>query len=498
MKHLITIILLVIAIPTIGFSQGIIDAYRLSSHQINGTARAASMGNAFGSLGGDFTSLSINPAGIAVYRSNELVFTPTLNISSSEMNLVGSKFSDNNTKFKLNNIGFVGTYSSKNQGSGIVSFNFGIGYNNIMDYDNDFFVENNQSPISFLDGIVNWASSEALSWDYLGSNYNNVEFRDWPAKLAWETYLMDPFVDDHNNEVEGEYISILYDDEKVDQVKVYEQSGGINEFVLSGGLNINHQLYLGASVGIHDVNINQLTAYTEYLEDDNSFTYYDDLYIEGEGYNFKLGAIFKPTNSLRLGLAYHTPTYYMLTEENILAMNSRLYEEYYDEARNIYDYDFRTPSKVIMSGSFVFGKKAILSVDGEYQDYSNMKFKNGGVNESDDFSDVNSKIEGSYKSVFNVKVGGEYKLTPQVSLRAGYETYANPFDVSQTEEFTMLNDDSSILSFGLGYTTGKFFTDIAYTQANSSYLVYNIQPNIEKVELENTKSKILLTIGFKF
>lgn len=380
-----------------------------------------------------------------------------------------------------------------------MSFNFGIGYNNILDYDNNYYAENAGSAGSFLDGIVNWASSEALSWGYLDrENINEIEYRDWPAKLAWETFLMDSYVDGDGNIIEGEYISILYPDEKVDQQKVFEQRGGINELVLSGGLNINHKFYLGASIGIQDVGISQLTAYTEYLEDDNSFTYYDDLHINGEGYNFKIGAIFKPTNTLRLGLAFHTPTYYILSEENKLSMDSRLLADYYSEGINLYDYDFQSPSKIILSGALVLGKKAIISVDGEYQDYSKMKFKNGGANGEDNFSDVNSGIEGVYQSVFNVKAGGEYKIAPQISLRAGYEYYANPFNLSQTNEITSLVDDSSVLSFGLGYSSGKFFTDLSYSQSTANYSIYNIQPNLEAINLENANSKILLSIGFRF
>ena len=45
-------------------AQNMVDALRYSSTQINGTARSGGMGNAFGSLGGDFTSVSINPAGL--------------------------------------------------------------------------------------------------------------------------------------------------------------------------------------------------------------------------------------------------------------------------------------------------------------------------------------------------------------------------------------------------------------------------------------------------
>ena len=57
------------------FSQSEIDALRFSREDLYGTARAMSMGGAFGALGGDLTGVSINPAGIAVYRSSEVAGT---------------------------------------------------------------------------------------------------------------------------------------------------------------------------------------------------------------------------------------------------------------------------------------------------------------------------------------------------------------------------------------------------------------------------------------
>ena len=59
------------------FSQNEIDALRYSQHQYGGTARFRSMAGAFGALGGDFSVLSLNPAGIGIYRKSEFTFTPS-------------------------------------------------------------------------------------------------------------------------------------------------------------------------------------------------------------------------------------------------------------------------------------------------------------------------------------------------------------------------------------------------------------------------------------
>jgi hypothetical protein len=53
------------------------DALRYSYlHPVTGTARTIGIGSSIGALGGDFSSVSINPAGIAMYRSSEFTITP--------------------------------------------------------------------------------------------------------------------------------------------------------------------------------------------------------------------------------------------------------------------------------------------------------------------------------------------------------------------------------------------------------------------------------------
>ncbi|NOY96035.1 MAG: hypothetical protein GXO81_06595 [Chlorobi bacterium] len=493
MKKFVYIFAIAILIPSFAKSQGMIDAFRLSSQHINGTARAAAMGNAFGALGGDFTSLSINPAGIAIYRSSEFVITPSIRFNKSETRLGNQSFMDNRYQLKFNNVGYVGFIANNSPSSKIVNFNFGIGVNDVSDYNQNFYVETGASAVSFLDGIVNWANSEALSNTYLKQVISDIEFRDWPTKLAWETYLIDPV-----EGVDGQYTNILFENEKVKQSKTYGQRGGIKEYVISGGMNINHTVYLGATLGIHDVSMSQLTDYTELLEGNNSFTFTENQYLDGAGYNLKLGLIYRPTNSFRLGFAYHTPTYYNLTDEARLSMQSKLDKTRSSEGINTYEYDFYTPMKAILSGAVIINKKALVSVDGEFVDYSSMRFRNGGSYGEDNFTDLNSQIPGVYKGVINLRTGVEYKVTPQFSLRGGYEVYGNPYKLSNTTAETTLSNNSSVLSCGAGFASKGFFFDVAYRQSNSKYTLYSPQPNLGSVALNNTNNKVLFTLGFKF
>ena len=76
MKNLIVPILLFLF--TSLSSQNITDVVRWSSIDYVGSARTLGVGSSFGAMGGDFSVININPAGIADYRVSEFMFTPSL------------------------------------------------------------------------------------------------------------------------------------------------------------------------------------------------------------------------------------------------------------------------------------------------------------------------------------------------------------------------------------------------------------------------------------
>ncbi len=494
MKRNYALIVIMILLPQLLLAQNFADAFRMSYNQIQGTARSAGMGNAFGALGGDFTSLSINPAGSAVYQSGEFVITPSYYINKTEIAAGTTKFSDNDQGFALNNVGAIGAFRTNRSEAGIISINYGVGYNRLADYSSSAFANFNQSSLSYLDDIADYATG--ISNNYLNQPIGDIQYRDWPTKLAWDTYLIDPDTDNQGNVIDGSYRNILYDGEKVDQRKTFSQGGRLDEYLFNMSLNFNHKFYLGATLGIHDMSYHKNTAYEELLLDNNSFNYYDDYYMEGHGFNLKIGAIYRPVSTVRLGLAFHTPTYYQIDENSTLSMDSYLSQNYSSYGVNRYNYDFNTPLKVVMSGAVVFAKKALVSVDAEYMDYASMRYRRGGTG-SDNFNDLNSVMGNYFKSVFNLRLGAEVKLTEQFAIRGGYENYGNPFKTVLDQQST-LSDNVSVFSAGFGYTFNALSVNVAYTNSASKISEGNEQPNYYQLPRENNNQNILLTLGFRF
>lgn len=56
----------------------------IAQKDLNGTARFVGMGGAMSALGGDISTISTNPAGIGIYRSNDAMVTMGYSITGTE------------------------------------------------------------------------------------------------------------------------------------------------------------------------------------------------------------------------------------------------------------------------------------------------------------------------------------------------------------------------------------------------------------------------------
>ena len=305
--------------------------------------------------------------------------------------------------------------------------------------------------------------------------YDNVP---WESKLAWENYLIDVTNPDANG-IGNQYQSILLANETVDQLQMIHREGYINEYPFLSGANFNHKLYMGVTIGFHDLYYNESKAYRETGGFGNFDYVYNDR-VRGSGYNFKFGVIYRPTSSWRIGAAIHTPTYYNLKETFDAEMSSKLTsmttpnDEVSPEGR--YNYSLETPFRAIGSLAYQFGKKGLISFDYEYVDYSKMKLVNDldAVNIADD----NQSINTSYRAVSNIHVGGEFKATDALSLRAGYELFGNPYKtvVSGINQ-PNTNFNFSTLNCGIGYRIDNVSLDLAYSLNDRTNYMYIFQPD---------------------
>jgi hypothetical protein len=117
------------------------------------------MGGAFGALGADFTSLSINPAGLGVYKSSEFTITPSFKHNSIKSTYNGVNASDTKNRLSFDNVGLVLSFNPyKTDETGIVNYNIGFGYNRTNDFHTNSYSEGDNSVNSIMDYFAEKAS----------------------------------------------------------------------------------------------------------------------------------------------------------------------------------------------------------------------------------------------------------------------------------------------------------------------------------------------------
>ncbi|MGZ4078054.1 MAG: OmpP1/FadL family transporter, partial [Bacteroidia bacterium] len=427
-------------------AQNDIDAMRYSQLTFGGTARFAAMAGSMGALGGDISTLSFNPAGIAIFKKTELTITPSLFSQTTSSTYNGSNSSDYKLNFNLGNIGLVATHiiDQKKNTSGWESVNFGFGYNRTNNFNNRIDIEGDNKKSSMLDAFVADAN---------GNQPGN--FDQFSTGLAWQTYLINPA------DTSGTLYNHVIPNYGERQIKQTTTSGSMGETDISFGGNYKSKIFIGATLGIVNERYTEETIYQEIDEKDTipnfkSFKYTQDLTTTGRGVNFKIGVIVKPNDWLRLGAAVHTPTALSLKDEYSNKMSSDLDNGIgYDTVspQGSYNYRLITPFRAIGSLGFVIKKIALLNVDYEYVDYSFAELSS----HPNVFGDVNNTIHSKYTATGNLRVGGEVRLDP-LAFRLGYALYGSPYKTGQENA----NAARSSYTAGIGYRQNKYFIDFAY------------------------------------
>ena len=204
------------------------------------------------------------------------------------------------------------------------------------------------------------------STNLLDENNPYTNGTPWESKLAWETYLMNVKNPDANH-MGSTYESILFANELVNENLTVSKEGFLNEYLASFGANFNHQLYIGATIGMQDLYYNESKTYGENGEFGN-FDYYSTARTRGFGYNLKLGVIYRPIPSLRLGAAIHTPTFFDIKEDYSSVMSSNLQnvstaaDGMHKAETPFGDYAYRmdSPMRAIGSVAWQFGRKVLF------------------------------------------------------------------------------------------------------------------------------------------
>lgn len=458
-------------------SQNITDAMRYAQEDLNGTARFRAMSGAFGALGGDFSSLNVNPAGSSVFANNQVGFTLSNFNVKNNSNYFGTHTSHNENALDINQAGGVFVFNNRQQNTGWKKFALAINYDNAKNFDNSFYsagVNPNNSIANYFlyyaNANANWAG---IPLDTLENySFGELNYEDQQALLGYLGYIIDPVdATDPNNSV---YFSNVPAGGNYSQQNSVVSTGYNGKLTFNASAEYNEKFLFGLNINTYFTDYKQSSLFKETNSNPQnadpqrtitSVTFVNDLYTYGSGISFQLGTIFKPVKELRIGVAYESPTWYELNDET----SQRIYEAGYGLqptpnttvfSENAYDpnvtiiyepYRLQTASKWTGSLAYVFGKKGLISLDYAVKDYSNVKFK-----PSRDFTAANAQMANLLDVANEFRIGAEYKIK-KFSLRGGYRFEESPYKDGKTI------GDLTGYSGGLGYNFGSVKLDLAYS-----------------------------------
>ncbi len=487
MKRIATYIIVIMGIFGLANAQGDYEAFTFSQTDYLGTARFMGAGGAFGATGGDFSALSTNPASIGLYKRHEVTITPMgLAFGYTDTYYHNEKSSAQKFKYTVPQAGIV-LAKGLNPVSDWKFWQFGFGYNRLMDF-NQTFRANAQATNTLADMIVPHAN---------GTDYNNLR---GDAQLAWYTFVIDTLPGLHD-----QYYS-YFTGENLNHQAVVTRSGSIDEMVFSFGGNYNDKLYIGATLGFPFLSFRERTTYNESPADaDNilgirDYTVYSDQRNSGAGVNLKLGFIYQPADFVRIGAAFHTPTYFWRVKDNFSRefvsrlSNGTILDHFPNNQplayTNINSFTLTTPLKFNVNASFLIAKRAFLAAEYEFQNYGMASL----YDDNYDYIKENDNIRNKYGVAHSVRVGGEVNLTQGFALRAGYRLKTSPYKLSDNP----YNNTTHYISAGLGFRGKVFFADLAYVYRmnKDAYWLYDAYGT--PCNYKSKTHNVVATIGCKF
>ena len=482
-------------------SQDIKDAMRYAQDNLNGTARFRAMGGAFGALGGDLSSLNINPAGSAVFANNQVGVTLSSYNTKNNSNYFGTTTEEKDNSFDLNQAGGVFVFKNGNSNSDWKKFSLAVNYDNINNYNNSLFSAGTNPNNSVDNYFLSYADGVPLNI-LRDSDYNNLDSGAQQAFLGYQGYIINP--EDPNNNNNTLYTSNVPAGGNYYHENSVITNGYNGKLSFNAATSYRDKLYIGVNLNSHFTDYRQSSSFYEENSAplSNNYTvtrlrFDNELYTYGTGFSFQLGAIAKVTDEIRLGLAYESSTWYHLSDEfsqKLVAVSSANNQPDTNDVvdpqvTNLYEpYKLQTPSKLTGSFAYVFGKSGLISIDYAMKDYSNTKFKP----ENDSyFNSVNNYMGSVLDKTNEVRLGAEYKINA-LSLRAGYRYEQSPYKNKTTV------GDLTGYSAGLGYNFGSTKLDLAYSTAErSSQQGFFNQGFTDGANIKTTNNNVSLTLLFE-
>jgi long-subunit fatty acid transport protein len=438
------------------------------------------MGNAFVALSNDFSASVFNPAGFGLINRMELVGGLNYNLFKNNTSFFNQNTNvSNENQMKVNDFGIVLPFPTT-QGSFVLAF----GYNQVKDFNK----------------VLGFSG-------YNGGNNSYIQdLTSYNDDIAFKLALSYPIYDSNNKYLND--VTLISG--KLNQSGKILQGGSLNSWTFSGSLEIQQDLFVGATLNIYSGAFNKTRDYSE--EDFNnvypysvrldpaepnsadfqSFRFRDIIDWDISGAGLKLGALYKMENNITVGATIKIPTTFTIKESYYVSAASRFAvgNFNYSPSAERLEYKISTPAE-FSAGISYSRNNLTLSGSATMIDYSKMKFENGS--DIGATADKNADIVDFMRSVVNLNAGFEYILSNnKIAIRGGFMFMPSPFKDDPADfnkkfatagvgyYFTKSASINFAYVYGwwkdvgdnYGFNVSRTFQDVNFTQFVTSFKIY--------------------------
>ncbi|MDR1653876.1 MAG: hypothetical protein LBS01_09590 [Prevotellaceae bacterium] len=509
----------------VAMGQSELDAVKYVQGDIQGTARYMSMAGAFGALGGDASAIKDNPAGLGIYRGHELGITVNGQIQNSHSDWGGIKSTDNLFRGKLNTFSYVFGTSLDNlreNSKGLLGMNFAFSYNKLKSIDRAVTVRGGEMQARLSNMMADLAWRTGVTDENAIGDYNNTDV-NWLAALGYNAYLM-------NLDNAGWLSYFGYDgvtnmvEDVIPSYSLYEK-GYIDEYSLTWSGNFGNRFYLGIGVNLQSMSYDMQSSYSETLSSKKGHFDLTNIYsANGLGFNLSAGGLFKITNALRVSAAVHTPSVLFLTENyfpnidgvntqyvgssdlvidpNLIVDGNLVIEGVNPQYSGIYSYAVNRPFYANAGLAYIFGKKGLISGEYVFTHYKGASYADENGNKRA-FAEENSGFKDMFLNGHTVKVGGEYRVTDNFSVRAGYALQTSMVDGSKADKLMRNNSmrtdaeyfapkNTNYFTCGVGYQEKGWYIDVAFMHKRAAETFMPFSPFYQSAYDDNNNDFVLV------
>jgi long-subunit fatty acid transport protein len=464
-------LVLILVLVTNNYAQNYNDAVRLGFPGLGSNARALGMGNAFNALSDDASASYFNPAGFGLLKKLEI--SGGLNILNyqNKTNFFGKETDASSSNTTLNRFSFAFPFPTY-QGSLV----FGLSYHKSKDF---------ESIVKF-DGFNSGANSKIQSL--------------LDTDIPYNLFLTD---ENYNTIING----------GLNQSGNTLNSGGINNWTLSGAMEVQKNFFIGGNLTILSGNYE---SNNDYYEDDTrnlyagetapnepqttdfqTFHFNNILKWDIRGWNAKVGFLYQLEDVARFGATIQFPKTFTV-DENYSEIASSIFgtgQSYEQTYSDKVKYDIITPFE--LTGALAVNLKGmILSAEATWIDYSQLQFDkaNGFTDPQIFIADNNKEIKDVLTSVVNYNVGFEYTV-PNIGLRlrGGFLTQPSAFK-GDASDF-----DHKYVTAGIGYlVNGQIGIDVGYAYGWWKNIGDNYGVNVSRTFQDITVHNVMLTTTYHF